>query len=173
MSQAQSRRLPGAIGPLQIVILALVVITAFVHLQRGIGLSMFMFGGGFRGGPPPGGPPAGRGADRFPGGGFNMMQMLPLPLPILFLINGIGYLVLGGALYLPALSQYRGIIRWLLIIFAATTFVLYFLINGLRLSPIVILDKVAELSLIALLFIDGRQLAAILRPQRVSGEPSK
>jgi hypothetical protein len=157
MSQTQSRRFLAAIGPLQMVILALVVTTALVHLQRGIGLSMFMFGGGARGGPPPGG-----GAGRFPGGppggGFNIMQMLPLPLPILFLINGIGYLVLGGALYLPALSQYRAIVRWLLIIFAATTFVLYFLINGFRLSPIVVIDKIAELSLIALLFIDGRQV---------------
>jgi len=115
---------------------------------------MFMFGGGPRGAPP------GGGAGRFQGGppgGFNMFQYLPLPLPILFLINGIGYLVLGTALYLPALSQYRRIVRWLLIIFAATTFVLYFLLNGFRLNPIAAIDKVAELTLIALLFIDGRQ----------------
>jgi len=140
---------------LQVAILALVVITALVHLQRGIGMSMFMFGGGPRGGPPPGG-----GAGRFPGGppgGFNLFQYLPLPLPILFLLNGIGYLVLGTALYLPALLQYRRIVRWLLIIFAATTFVLYFLFNGFRLNPVAVIDKVTELTLIVLLFIDSRQ----------------
>jgi hypothetical protein len=156
MAQAQSRRLWASIGPLQIAILALVAITALVHLQRGISMSMFMFGGGPRGGFPPGG----GGAGRFPGGapgGFNIMRMLPLPLPILFLINGIGYLVLGGSLYLPALQRYRHIIRWLLIIFAATTFVLYFLFNGFRLSPIAVGDKIAELTLIVLLLIDSRQ----------------
>ena len=86
-----------------------------------------------------------------------MFQYLPLPLPTLFLLNGIGYLVLGTALYLPALSRYRQIVRWLLIIFAATTFVLYFLLNGFRLNPIAVIDKIAEFSLIVLLFIDGRQ----------------
>jgi hypothetical protein len=90
MAQAQSRRFLGGLGTLQYAILALVVITALVHLSRGISMSMFMFGGGPRGGPP-GGPPPGGGAGRFQGGppgGFNMFQYLPLPLPILFLING-------------------------------------------------------------------------------------
>src|SRR5262245_8644124 len=134
MAQAQSRRFLGSLGTLQYAILALVVITALVHLTRGISMSMFMFGGGPRGGPPPGGS-----AGSFQGGppgGFNMFQYRPLPLPILFLINGVGYLTLGAALYLLALSQYRRIVRWLLIIFAATTFVLYFLLNGFRLNPL-------------------------------------
>jgi hypothetical protein len=168
MAQVQSRRFWGSIGPLQVAILALIIITALVHLQRGISMSMFMFGDGPRGGFPPGG---GGGAGRFPGGapgGFNIMRMLPLPLPILFLINGIGYLVLGGSLYLPALQRYRHIIRWLLIIFAATTFVLYFLFNGFRLSPIAVVDKIAELSLIVLLFIDSRQSRS--SPAPVAGE---
>ena len=155
MAQAQSQRLQRTVGIVQVAILVLVVFTALVHLQRGIGMSMFMFGDGARGAFPPGG-----GAGRFPGGppvGFNIMRLLPLPLPILFLFNGIGYLVLGGALYLPALQLYRGIIRWLLIIFAATTFVMYFLVNGFHLSPIAVVDKIAELSLIVLLLVDARQ----------------
>lgn len=161
MAQAQTRRLWGSIGPLQLAILVLVLITALVHLQRGIGMSVFMFGGGPRGGFPPGGA-----GGRFPGGapggfpgggGFNIMRMLPLPLPILFLINGVGYLVLGAALYLPALQRYRNVIRWLLIIFAAATFVLYFLVNGFRLNPLAVVDKITELSLIVLLLIDSRQ----------------
>jgi hypothetical protein len=165
MTQGQSRRF---FGPLQIAILVLVVITALVHLQRGIGMSIFMFGGGPRGAFPPGG-----GAGRFPGdagGGFNLMRMLPLPLPILFLLNGLGYLVLGGSLYLPALQQYRSTIRWLLIIFAATTFVLYFLLNGFRLNPIAVVDKIAELTLIVLLFIDSRQPRSVTVVS--AGEPA-
>jgi len=172
MAQIQTRR--WNIGPLQVAILVLVLITALVHLSRGIGMSMFMFGGGARGGFGAGG-----GAGRFPGGvpggfpggapgGFNLMRMLPLPLPILFLINGIGYLVLGGSLYLPALQRYRHIIRWLLIIFAATTFALYFLLNGFRLNPIAVVDKIAEATLIVLLLIDSRQSRS--SPARVAGE---
>jgi hypothetical protein len=149
MSQVSSRRLFRTIGTLQIVILALVVITALIHLQFGIGMLARGFGpppGGARGGPPGGAP-----------GGFNMFRYLPLPLPILFLINGTGYLVLGSALYLPALARYRHVVRWLLIIFAAATFILYFLFNGFRLSPLAVVDKTVELTLIVLLLIDNRQ----------------
>jgi len=153
MSQVQSRRLARTIGALQIAIIVLVVITALVHLQRGIGMLSGGFGrGGGRPGGPPGAPPPGGGA-----GGFNIMQYLPLPLPILFLLNGIGYLVLVTALYLPALARYRSIVRGLLILFAALTIVMYFLVNGFRLNPLSVADKIAELSLIALLFVDGRQ----------------
>jgi len=155
MSQVQSRRLQRTIGILQIAIIVLVAITAFVHLQTGVGMLMGGFGRGAPPGPPPGGgagrPPAG------PPGGFNIFQYLPLPLPILFLLNGIGYLVLVTALYLPALSQYRPIVRWLLILFAAGTVVMYFLVNGFRLNPLAVVDKVAEVALIVLLLIDGRQ----------------
>jgi hypothetical protein len=151
MTQVPARRLQQTIGVLQIAIVALVVITALIHLQRGIGMS---FGGG-PGGPPPGsgqgGPPPG-GAGGAPGG-LNLFQYLPT----LFLLNGIGYLVLGAALYLPALARFRPLVRWLLIIFAAVTFVLYFVMNGFRLNPIAILDKLVELVLIVLLFVDGRR----------------
>jgi hypothetical protein len=142
MSQAQAQRTQRTVGILQIAIIVLIVITALVHLQRGMGMSL----GGF-GGRPPAGPP----------GGFNMFQYLPLPLATLFLLNGIGYLILGTALYLPALSRFRPLVRRLLIAFAAVTFVLYFLFNGFRLNPIAVVDKVAELTLIVLLFVDGRR----------------
>jgi hypothetical protein len=158
MTQFNSQRLSRTIGTLQIVIIVLVVIAALVHLQRGISMSIGGFGGGAPGGTPGGFPGRPRGGP--PGGapgGFNIFQLLPLPLPILFLINGIGYLLLGSALYLPALAQYRRVVRWLLIIFAAATFMLYFLFNGFRLNPIAIVDKTAELTLIALLLIDDRQ----------------
>jgi len=156
MSQATSQRLVRTIGTLQIVIIVLVVITALVHLQRGIG---FLGGGppggrpgGGQAGPPPGGGPG--------GGGFNIMAMLPIPLPYLFLLNGIGYLVLVGALYLPQLRQYQPIVRWLLIAFAAVTIFMYFAIAGFRFNPVGYLTKVVEVALIVLLLIDGRRSAA-------------
>jgi hypothetical protein len=156
MSQATSRRF-SAIGTLQIVIIVLVVITALVHLQKGIGF----LGGGPPGGarpagqagPPPGGGPGGG------QGGFNIMAMLPIPLPYLFLLNGIGYLVLVTALYLPQLRQYQPIVRWLLIIFATVTVIMYFAISGFRINPIGYLTKAVEIALIILLLIDGRQSA--------------
>ena len=152
-SQSASRRVLGGIGALQIAIIVLVIITALIHLQRGIGMSFGGPPGGFR---PPAGAQGGPGGG--PGGGFNIMRMLPIPLPYLFLLNGIGYLVLVTALYLPALAQYRQIVRWLLILFAALTIVCYFAIAGFRFNPVGYLAKVVEVTLIALLLIDNRQL---------------
>ena len=157
MSQATSRRF-SAIGTLQIVIIVLVVITALVHLQRGIGF----LGGGPPGGARPAGqagPPPGGGGGPGGAGGFNIMSVLQIPLPYLFLLNGIGYLVLVTALYLPQLRQYQPIVRWLLIIFAAVTIVMYFAISGFRVNPIGFLTKAVEIALIILLLIDGRQSA--------------
>ena len=149
MSQATSQRLVRTIGTLQIVIIVLVAITALIHLQRGIGMSA--------GGPPgggQGGPPAGGGAGS---GGFNIMAMLPIPLPMLFLLNGIGYLVLVTALYLPQLRQYQPIVRWLLIAFTAVTVIMYFAIAGFRFNPVGLLTKAVEVALIVLLLIEGRR----------------
>lgn len=164
MTQQPPRRLWGNFGPVQIGIIVLVIITALIHLQRGVGM-----GGGPPGGGPPaggnGGPPGGA-----PGGGFNIMQALPLPLPTLFLLNGIGYLVLLVALYLPALRPYQRIVRWLLIAFAAVTIIMYFVVAGFRFNPIGLFDKVAELALIALLVVEDRQAAraplGVRSPQR-------
>jgi hypothetical protein len=157
MNQAASTRRFSAIGTLQIVIIVLVVITALIHLQRGIGF----LGGGPPGGARPGGgqggPPPGGGGRQ---GGFNIMALLPIPLPYLFLLNGIGYLVLLGALYLPQLRQYQPIIRWLLIAFAAVTIIMYFLIAGVRFNPVGYFTKALEVVLIVLLLMDGRRAAA-------------
>jgi len=155
MNQATSSRRFSAIGTLQIVIIVLVVITALIHLQRGIS---------FLGGGPPGGRPAGGQAGPPPGsgrGGFNILSVLPIPLPYLFLLNGIGYLVLVSALYLPQLHQYQPIVRWLLIAFAAVTICMYFAIAGFRFNPIGYLTKGIEVTLIVLLLIDGRQSARL------------
>ena len=155
MTQATAQRVRGTIGALQIAIIVLVIITALVHLQRGIGMSFGGPPGGGQGGPPPGGQGGAPGGGQ--GGGFNIMQLLPIPLPMLFLLNGIGYLVLVSALYLPALRQYQPIVRWLLILFAAVTIIMYFAISGFRPNPIGLLTKAVEVGLIVLLLIDGRR----------------
>src|SRR5947199_1531343 len=172
LSQAHSRRLFGVIGLLQIAIIVLVVLTATIHLQRGIGMSV----GGFGGGPPgpPHRPPAGfRGGG--PGGppGGSILQLIPLPLSTLFILNGIGYLVLVIALYLPPLYRFQRLVRWLLIIFAATTFFLYFLVNGFHLQTISIIDTLAEITLIILLLIDDRQSVRSRRSKVLYNAPSQ
>jgi hypothetical protein len=157
MAQATAQRLRGTIGALQIAIIVLVIITALIHLQRGIGMSFGGPPGGGQGGPPPGGqggPPPGA------GGGFSIMQLMPFPMPVMFLLNGIGYLVLVTALYLPALRQYQPIVRWLLILFAAVTIIMYFAIAGLRPNPVGLLTKAVEVALIVLLFIEGRRASS-------------
>src|SRR5438034_11790159 len=75
MAQVQSQRLQRTIGALQIAIIVLIVITALVHLQRGIGMLAGGFGDGAPRGLPPGGG-AGRPAGG-PPGGFNIFQYLP------------------------------------------------------------------------------------------------
>lgn len=75
----------------------------------------------------------------------------------LFLLNGLGYLALVAALYLPIprLARYRGTVRWALIGYAALTIVLWVLV-GAR-TPIGYADKLIEIAMIALLLVEGRQ----------------
>ena len=77
---------------------------------------------------------------------------LAFPDPV-FILNGIGYLALLGALYLPQLSRYRDAVRWILVGYTALTIVLWVLV-GAR-TPIGYVDKVIEVSLIALLLIEA------------------
>lgn len=73
----------------------------------------------------------------------------------MFILNGIGYLVLVAALYLPQLAAYRTYTRWALIVFAAVT-IIGWVIIGAR-NPIAYVDKLIEVALIVLLFIEMRQ----------------
>jgi hypothetical protein len=81
---------------------------------------------------------------------------LTFPSP-LFILNGLGYLVLLGALYLPIpqLANYRSLVRYALIAYAALTVILW-VIMGSRI-PIAYVAKVIEVVLIVLLFIESRQ----------------
>jgi hypothetical protein len=144
------------IGALQIAIILLAVATAAAHLYLGLGLGL-----GGHAGPPAsthptgtGAPPRGAGG---PGGPGGLMSMLPLPLPILFDLNFVGYIVLVAALYLPFLQRFQTIVRWLLIIYTAVTVILWYILVGSHPNTIGIVDKVIEVVLIALLLVEAFQ----------------
>ncbi len=81
---------------------------------------------------------------------------LAFPDPV-FILNGLGYLTLLAALYLPIprISRYRDIVRWVLVGYAALTIFLWVLI-GAR-TPVGYIDKAIEVALIALLLIEARR----------------
>lgn len=75
----------------------------------------------------------------------------------LFILNGLGYLTLLAALYLPVpqLARYHGAARWVLLGYAALTIFLWILV-GAR-TPLGYIDKLIEVALIALLILDIRR----------------
>jgi hypothetical protein len=77
-------------------------------------------------------------------------------LSVLFLLNGLGYLSLLAALYLPIgfLAGYRTSVRWALMGFAALTVILWVIMGG-RFS-LAYIDKAVEIVLIVLLWFDSR-----------------
>ncbi len=140
MSQIATKlRLPR-IGFLQIGIILLAVITAVMHLYLGITMGSMMAGS----------PPAGASS-----GGFSIMALLPLPLPILFDLNFAGYMVLVTAHYLPALQRFQRLTRWLLIGYTAITILLWYLIAGSHPDMVEYINKSVEVVLIAFLLIEG------------------
>ena len=76
---------------------------------------------------------------------------------IMFIANGLGYLTLAAAAYLPiaALANLRKWAKWGLLAFTAVTIIGWVLI-GER-STIGFVDKAIEVLLIILLFLDLRQ----------------
>ncbi len=84
-------------------------------------------------------------------------MLLPVPLPVLFYLNFLGYIVLVTALYLPALLRYQRIIRWTLIVYTAVTIIAWFLITNASPNLLAYIDKPIELALIILLLIEDRQ----------------
>jgi hypothetical protein len=81
---------------------------------------------------------------------------LAFPDPV-FILNGLGYLTLLAALYLPVprLARYRSVVRWVLIGYTALTIFLWILI-GARI-PIGYVDKAIEVALIVLLLLEARR----------------
>jgi hypothetical protein len=81
---------------------------------------------------------------------------LAFPDPM-FILNGLGYLALLAALYLPVprLARYRNVVRWALVGYTALTIFLWILF-GARM-PIGYIDKAIEVALIALLLLEARR----------------
>ncbi len=81
---------------------------------------------------------------------------LDFPDPV-FILNGLGYLTLLAALYLPIprIARYRTLVRLVLIGYAALTIFLWVLL-GLR-TPVGYIDKVIEIALIVLLLVEARR----------------
>lgn len=73
----------------------------------------------------------------------------------LFVLNGLGYLGLLAALYLPVpqLAQYRSIARWVLLGYTVLTIVLW-IVMGAR-NFIGYSDKIIEVALVALLLLEA------------------
>ncbi len=151
MSQATLRRTISHIGPLQIAIIILAVVTALVHLDRSI--TMMLFAGPFAG------PPGGNGGGHLPPhpGGPSILMLLPVPLPVLFFLNFVGYIVLVTALYLPLFRRFQRVIRWILIAYVAITIIAWYLVTMARPNLLAYIDKPIEVALIILLLIEDRQ----------------
>lgn len=80
----------------------------------------------------------------------------------IFVLNGVGYLVLLGLLYLPIafLVPYRNIARWVLIAYTAVTLFAWVFL-GVR-DVRAYIDKASEIALIICLWLEwqrGRQTA--------------
>ncbi len=84
---------------------------------------------------------------------IHIVLALPTNL-IMFYLNGLGYIGLAAALFLPQFAAYRRIIRWTLIGFTAVTIVGWAIV-GER-SLIAYIDKLIEVALIGLLAVDMR-----------------
>lgn len=148
MSQVTLRRTISHLGPLQIAIILLAMVTGLVHLYRGLMMS-------FLAGAPPrhfAGPPPGHFAAPSP-----LMMLVFTALPVLFYLNFLGYIVLATALYLPPLRRYQRVIRWILIAYTALTILAWFLITNAQPNSLAYFDKPIEVALIILLLIEDRQ----------------
>jgi hypothetical protein len=159
MSEVTWSQRISRLSQLQIIITFLTVGTGLTYLYRGITLTPPTL-------PPPSPSEACAGGE-WPDLAKHAVSSPPvgpstiLPLPELFLLNSAGYIALIAALYLPALLQqfqpflrYQRIIRWLLIVYTATTIVLWFVITGFNSNILTYLDKPIEVALIVLLVID-------------------
>ncbi|MCB8917708.1 MAG: hypothetical protein H6988_08465 [Pseudomonadales bacterium] len=92
-----------------------------------------------------------------------VIHLVPLGIMFgsaIFILNGLGYLGLLGALLLPIpfLLPYRGLVRWAFIAYTVVTIILYFVMNPDALTSVLgLLTKAIEAVLVVLLFLDGRK----------------
>ena len=79
-------------------------------------------------------------------------------VPLIFYLNALGYVVLVIAYFAPSLFWARRLIRWALILYAALTFALWFVVPFHRTAE-GYLSEVLQVALIVLLIIDDRRTA--------------
>ena len=79
---------------------------------------------------------------------------LSFPDPV-FILNGLGYLTLTAAYFLPQFKAHHATVRWVFIGFAVVTIIAWVAI-GMR-TPLGYITKLIELALIALLWMDKPQ----------------
>jgi hypothetical protein len=87
-----------------------------------------------------------------------MMRQFTGSIDPLFTLNGLGYLALLAALYLPlpVVRDNRQLVRYALMGFTALTIVAWIFL-GQPSSPLGYVTKLIEVALIVLLFIESRQ----------------
>jgi len=77
---------------------------------------------------------------------------------ILFILNGLGYLALVSALYLPALQQVRRITGFLLIGYTALTLILWYILGNRSTADLMVYSvNIVEGALIVLLLLKSWQ----------------
>lgn len=145
MNQVSSHQNSSRISFFAVAIVILVAITAWIHLYLAIRIGFF----------------TGHISGHASGGRSGLIGLTFSYLPLLFFLNGIGYIVLLVALYLPQLKRFQRIISWLLIVFTAVTVIAYFAMIGLRQNSIGYVDKIVEFVLIVLLLIEDRKAARL------------
>ena len=89
---------------------------------------------------------------------FVAMPAVTGTVDIVFLLNGLGYLALVAALYLPLpfLEERRPFVRWVLVGYTAVTILAWFLLASER-TTLGYVDKLIEIALIVLLYLDSQQ----------------
>jgi hypothetical protein len=93
---------------------------------------------------------------------FVVMPGLTGRVDPLFLLNGLGYLALVAALYMPAsfLVRWRPLVRWLLLGYTLLTVLIWFVLTqfaGTERTMLGYVDKAIEIALIVLLFIESQR----------------
>ncbi len=82
-------------------------------------------------------------------------------LRVWFFLNGLGYLALLVAFFLPQLAKFHNTIRWAFIGYTLLTIVLWFFLgspkDGWPWDPFDTTIKVVEVALVTLLFFEGRR----------------
>jgi hypothetical protein len=92
-----------------------------------------------------------------------LIHLIALGIPLgdtLFILNGLGYLGLLGAMYLPLafLDGYRAYARWALLGFTVVTIIAYFVVNTEAFTSVLgLITKAIEVALVVLLYLDSRK----------------